>query len=76
MHKSLVLLTAAVIVVTAPIAANAGGRGGGGGNSGAAVTHQDFQINKYQDVASPKLYMLHNGTHIPKATVYDKHKDW
>ena len=76
MHKSLMLLTAAVIVVAAPVAANAGKGGGGGGNSGPTVTHLDFQINKYQDVASPKLYMLHNGTHIPKATMYDKHKDW
>jgi type VI protein secretion system component Hcp len=47
-----------------------------GSGSGAGKAVQSFQINKQADSASPKLYMLHNGTHTPKMTVYDKHKDW
>jgi type VI protein secretion system component Hcp len=78
MRKYLMLLTAAAIVVTGPVAANAGGKGGGSISATAhpTTTHQDFTFTKYQDAASPKLYNFHNGTHIPKTTVYDKHKDW
>jgi hypothetical protein len=36
----------------------AGGKGEGGG--GSAVTHQDFQIYKLQDVASPMIRVGHN----------------
>jgi type VI protein secretion system component Hcp len=46
-----VIIGIALAFASAP-SALAGGKGGGGGG----VTHQDFQIQKYQDVASPKLY--------------------
>jgi type VI protein secretion system component Hcp len=67
--KGFVLIGALAALALSPNVASAGSGGGAG-------KVQGFQINKQTDTASPKLYNFHNGTHIPKMTVYDKHKDW
>jgi type VI protein secretion system component Hcp len=64
--KGFVLIGALAALALSPNVASGGGAG----------KVQGFQINKQTDTASPKLYNFHNGTHIPKMTVYDKHKDW